>query len=311
MNGYAISLPQWYLDYRESWKQVSYEEYGLDSWQTAYDELFGEADEGDSFSPRRLPIAFPIEDRAKRKTFETILKNNSCGLALDTTIFHYTTSAYLNEAVKRGGFILSQPKDWSVQWEDSVFKNRLKELQRKSKEPTIPSLLANSYMRDSYGMCWTLNDDNPCIAAMFKRKHASESIVVISSTVKQLLSAYMTDNLSVRSCFLIKMRYCSEKKLRESVVDPEDLFIGDFGTDVHHNSIAVTANKFVDQNEVRLIVEDSQSLSDKTIIQIRNQSSGHTETKLVKHVDFASIINSVRVFPNEYLFGISGQKATK
>lgn len=82
----------------------------------------------------------------------------------------------------------------------------------------------------------------------------------------------------------------------------DDLMFGDAGTDVHHESISKTIDKYQSQDEVRLIFEDCLECSDKTLIKIVNTMSGREEIKLIKHIDLRMVITSIRVAENDYLF---------
>lgn len=315
MNGHAISLPPWYLDYREAWKHVSHEESDLNTWQSAYDVLFEKTSvdqDEHSSNTTLMPIVIPEGCCAKSDAFETILKSNSGGLKLNEPLFHYTTFSNLNSALNLGGFVLSRPGTWSVNWEDTEFKNSCNKLKNdQAVEGDLAKKILNFFSRDSYAMCWTIDEDNPCVVDYVRRKHPSESIAVISTTVRQLLGAYINDNLSVCRCFLVKMEYLKEKKLRRLEVEPESLTSGDNGSEVHRQSVSLTADKFEKQHEVRLIVEDSIDYPDKTMIDTNNHMSGNRETHLVKHVNLSAIINSVRMIPNDYLFGCHGQGRSK
>lgn len=296
------ALPQWFLDYLEALKRIDYSDCAMDDWNSAYDTLFGEEEWQDTdigSIAHVKPIDFPIEDETKRKAYETILRANSFGLDLNTPIFHYTTSFYLSEAIKRGGFFLAQPKDWSHNWEDAPFKNYLSAHKNDTTEEVdVEKICVDSFLDYSYAMCWTLDDKNQNLIEKKQRDKPSDKIIIIASTVRQLLGAYITDNISVRSCFIVPMEYISEKELRKEVVDPLVLGLGDLGMDAHHASISVTASKYAEQNEVRLLVENSSKLFEKEIIHIEDNDSGHGKKMMIKHIDIQSVINSVREADN-------------
>jgi len=293
-------FPAWFVEYQGALTTIIKEEPKPDLWAASCDLLFGEEEwkdgEYDS-TARSKPIV--ADNEQKRKAYRTLLECNCAGLSLSDKIYHVTTVAWLNEARRRNGFILSRPGDWSVNWEDTAFKTLLKESQSQG-QPSYAEL-AEAYMKYSYGMCWSLDIDNGIVIDMMKRKHPCEDIAIISSTAEKLLSAYITDNLSARGCFLVKMNYSSGGNLKAARIDPTDLGSGDAGTSVHHETITNTHNKFKAQNEVRLIVEDCSNDLQKTTLVYQNCKTGETENKLIKHVDLDSIITSVKVVKNEYI----------
>lgn len=272
----------------------------LDPWITNYEILFGEEEWKDSdFNSvaKSKPITQDTED--KRKAYRALLQCNCIGVDLADPIFHVTTMAWLNEARKRNGFVLSRPRGWSVSWEDTMFKSLSMQAQKQGKK--YAELLVEAYMKYSYSMCWSLDADNGNVLEMAKRKHPGEDIVVISSTAEKLLSAYITDNLSVRGCFLSKMQYSTGNHLKSNELDMTELDSGDVGTAMHHESITITHKKFEAQNEVRLIVEDCPNDLRKTTMTYRNYATNKQEEMLIKHVDLDSIITSVKIIKNEYV----------
>ena len=298
-SGNCMELPEWFTEYKMALSQIDSAGFS-ESWNQSYDTLFGElewSDDDVNSIVKQRKIEFDSLNEKQKKAYEQILKCKCAGINLDTPIYHYATFSYLNEAIKRGGFLLSQPKEWSVNWEDTAFKN----LQKNAKL-TDTEELVNVYLKNSYGMCWTLNGDNENILEMEKRKHPGESIVIIASTVRRLLRAYITDNISIRACSMAKIEYLPRRDLKEKNVSPNDLQFGDAGTDVHHYSISRTIDKYQAQDEVRLIFEDCQECCDKTLITIVNKVSGREEIKLIKHIDLRMVITSIRVAENDYLF---------
>lgn len=292
-------LPEWFTEYKMALSQIDNADFN-ESWSQSYDTLFGElewSDDDVNSIVKQRRIEFDRLSVKQKKAYEQILECKCAGINLDTPIYHYTTFSYLNEAIKRGGFLLSQPKEWSVNWEDTAFKN----LQKNAKS-TDTEELVNVYLKNSYGMCWTLTGDNENILEMEKRTHPGESIVIIASTVRRLLRAYITDNISIRACYVAKIEYLPRRDLKKKNVSPNDLQFGDAGTDVHHESISKTIDEYQSQEEVRLIVEDSPECSDKTFITIVNKVFEREEIKLIKHIDLRMVITSIRVAENDYLF---------
>lgn len=294
-------MPKWFYEYAAALKCIKYPVNACASWSIYHDVLFPEAEWG-ALDIGSLAMARPIDIKnlndKQRTAYEEILRYKCVGIDLDAPLYHFTTFANLNEAVRRGGFILSQPRDWSVNWEDTAFKNLLN---RDGTQDDIRRL-ANAYIKDSYGMCWTLDDGNENILEMVRRKHPNESIVLLSTTARKLLEVYIIDSISILSCSLVKIEYLSGNELRKKSVSPDDLQSADVGTDVHHDSISKTINKYAAQNEARLIVEDCLNYSRKTNISVTNHETGQDEVKLIKHVDLSSAINSIRVLPNDYMF---------
>lgn len=295
-----LDMPKWFNEYAAALKCIEYPVDAYASWGVYYDVLFPEAKWGAS-DIGSLAVARPIDIRnlndKQCNAYENILRCKCVGVNLDAPLYHFTTFANLNEAVNRGGFVLTQPRDWSVNWEDTAFKNLLKQ----DGAPGDIRQLVNAYIRDSYGMCWTLDGGNENILEMSRRKHPGESILLLSTTARKLLRAYITDNFSVRACSLVKIVYLSGSELRKKSVSPDDLQSADVGTDVHHASISKTIDKYAAQDEVRLIVEDCSNYSRKTNISVTNHETGQDEVKLIKHVDLSSAINSIRVLPNDYM----------
>ena len=291
--------PIWFAEYQEALATILMEDSEPDHWSASCDILFGEEEwkdgEYDSTAQSKPIVA---NNEHKQNAYRTLLECNCVGLNLSNQIYHVTTVAWLNEARKRNGFILSRPGDWSVNWEDTAFKTLLKESQPQGQQSYAE--LAEAYMKYSYGMCWSLDVDNGNVIGMMKRKHPREDIAIISSTAEKLLSAYVTDNLSARGCHLIRMNYSSGSNLKAARIDSADLESGDVGTSVHHEAIANTHNKFKTQNEVRLIVEDCPNDLKKTTLVYKNYETGKAENKLIKHVDLDSIITSIKVVKNEY-----------
>lgn len=298
-SGNRMELPEWFTEYKKALSQIDGADFS-GSWNQSYDTLFGElewSDDDVNSIVEQRKIEFDSFNEKQKKAYEQILECKCAGINLDTPIYHYTTFSYLNEAIKMGGFLLSQPKDWSINWEDTIFKNL-----QKSAKSTEAEELVNAYLKYSFGMCWTLNGDNENILEMERRKHPGESVVIIESTVRKLLSAYITDNISIRACSVVRMKYLPGKDLRGGKVSSDDLMFGDAGTDVHHESISKTIDKYQSQDEVRLIFEDYQECCDKTLITIVNKMYGREEIKLIKHIDLRMVITSIRVAENDYLF---------
>ena len=271
-----------------------------DPWITNYGILFGEEEWKDSdynSVAKSKPIIQDTED--KRKAYRALLRCNCIGVDLTDQLFHVTTMAWLNEARKRNGFVLSRPRGWSVSWEDTMFKSLSLQAQKQGKK--YAELLVEAYMKYSYSMCWSLDADNGNVLEMAKRKHPGEDIVVISSTAEKLMSAYITDNLSALGCFLSKMQYSTGNHLKSIALDMAELDSGDVGTAMHHESITNTHKKFETQNEVRLIVEDCPNDLNKTTITHHNYATSKQEEMLIKHVDLDSIITSVKIMKNEYV----------
>ena len=294
------ALPTWFVECQEALATTPQEEPTLNNWAENYDLLFGEEEwkdgECDSTAQSKPIVA---DNEQKLKAHRALLECNCVGIGLSDQIYHVTTVAWLNEARKRNGFMLSRPGDWSVVWEDTAFKTLLRKSQSQGPQSNVD--LVEAYMKYSYGMCWSLDGDNKNVIDMMKRKHPCENIAIVSSTAEKLLGAYITDNLSARGCFLIKMNYLPGNNLKTKTIDASDLILGDAGTSVHHESTANTHVKFKAQNEVRLIVEDCPNDLQKTSVVYRNYKTGKTENKLIKQVDLDSIITSVKVIKNEYL----------
>lgn len=271
-----------------------------DPWITNYGILFGEEEWKDlDFDSSVKSKQIPKDTEDKRKAYRALLQCNCIGVDLADPIFHVTTMAWLNEAKKRKGFVLSRPRGWSVSWEDTIFKSLL--AQAKNQGSEYAKLLVEAYMKYSYSMCWSLDADNGNVLEMAKRKHPGEDIVVISSTAEKLMSAYITDNLSARGCYLSKMQYSAGNHLKSIGLDVAELDSGDVGTAMHHESITITHKKFEAQNEVRLIVEDCPNNLRKTTMTYHNYTTNEQEEMLIKHVDLESIITNVKIIKNEYV----------
>ena len=297
-------LASWFLECRKALQKVMRKKTS-NNWGYWYDVLFPEQEWKDSDPlPARMCsrlIDFKSLTNNQKKAYENILKYKCIGLDLDTPLYHYTTLGYLNEAIRHGGFLLSLPKDWSVNWEDTKFKNTI----RSGKDITaLGKGVGEGLMNYSYAMCWSLDENNHGLLERVKKNHPGEPVVILESNARKLLSAYITDNLSVLACSLVRMKYLRNKQMKELMLSFDDLQFGDAGTEAHHDSISMTNIKFSQQKEVRLIYEvDFQHVTGTTVT-MENHKTNKRSKKLIVQIDLRSAINSVRVVANDYLFTV-------
>lgn len=261
-----------------------------------YEQFFGDAEWGESEN-RFTKISFQGADQEKLDLYDKLLQNNCLGVQLCDTIYHVTTWSRFCDSIRYGGFVLVHPKDWSVQWEDSAFKNLLKKRFAKE-EMSSPKVkdFVDCYQRYTYAMCWSLSPWNKSVCDK-KRRDMEESIqeplILLKSSVKKLLAAYYQDRSSFARCFISRMNYKGEKSLKSTVPYVNDLENGDIGTYSHFDSVSTTSDGFKVQNEVRLLFEDVDDDNEKTVLTQNNRSELKEKVMIVKPIELQNVIEEV------------------
>lgn len=261
-----------------------------------YEQFFGEVEWGRSENIYSK-ISLQGAGQEKLDTYDKLLQSNCLGVQLSDAIYHVTTWSRFCDSIRYGGFVLAHPKDWSVQWEDSAFKNLLKK--RFAKDGGVEAKIkdfVDCYQRYTYAMCWSLSPWNKSVHDKKKRdmaKSIQEPLVLLKSSVKKLLSAYYQDRSSFARCFICRVNYEGKTQLKSTVPCVSDLYNGDIGTYNHWDSVSTTSDEFEAQNEVRLLFEDVDDDREKTVLTQNDLAKRKEKVMIAKAIDLHDVIEEV------------------
>jgi hypothetical protein len=200
----------------------------------------------------------------------TILNSD---LKADTKIYRTIHKDRLLKMFASGENALVRPSLW-----DDTFENYL----LNSPVELKGEVGSFSFANDLYGQCWTLEGFSD---AMWRIYSADKMGVRIRTTVRKLLDALSASNpgTDAISCFIGKVRYCTDTKLREFA---ENHFRRGFGTDGRKiaETLLIKRNAFRHEKEVRLIY-------------LAPRSTSPSEDLLFHNFDCQSDLNQIMLHP--------------
>ena len=266
----------------------------------------GEVTKFEEYEPWEIP-RLPEE---KKSVYENLLKASALDVDLNQRICHAQPAKYFIEGLKDSSLYLARVDEWSAGNECILCKELEKKLKKKlgkdydlshgvnlDSQDEVDFALIQLQADSVYGLSWTITENSEEAQNVARTRHGKENLVVIESTVRDVLAAYCLTKSSTWRCLMARVRYKVKKELKSQQVDMHDMRNLNTGMVIVVDSSRKTVGKYRSQDEIRLIfVSDNERIVTRTMEKDGKAQKRHF---LVKRISLPTVINKVRIIRGE------------